>query len=145
MVQVSRTFKVNRPIEAVAAYLRDFAHAADWDPGTQRCERIGHDPVSVGTQWHNDTKLFGISTSLIYTLTVDQPDHVVLTGDNKSVTSTEDLRLRAIDERRTEVTYNANLKFNGFAKITDPLWQLGFNRLADEVPGQMTRAIETAV
>ncbi len=47
MVDVSRTFTVRRPLDEVVAYLRDFANAVDWDPGTQKCERIGADVVVI--------------------------------------------------------------------------------------------------
>ncbi|MCH5642913.1 MULTISPECIES: SRPBCC family protein [unclassified Gordonia (in: high G+C Gram-positive bacteria)] len=144
MVDVSRSFTVERPLAEVAAYLRDFANAVDWDPGTQSCEQIGTDPISRGTKWHNESRLFGISTTLVYELTRDDTDHIVFTGTNKTATSTEDLSLVSVDDRHTEVTYHAHVDFNGLARLADPLAQLGFNRLAQTVPPQMTRAIEKA-
>ena len=37
MIEVERTFDVDRPVEVVVDYLKDFANAEEWDPGTQSC------------------------------------------------------------------------------------------------------------
>ena len=37
VVDVSRTFTVRQPREVIVAYLRDFSHAEQWDPGTVEC------------------------------------------------------------------------------------------------------------
>ncbi|STQ62230.1 Polyketide cyclase / dehydrase and lipid transport [Gordonia bronchialis] len=144
MVDVTRSFPVQRPIEEVVAYLRDFANAVEWDPGTQSCEPISTGAIGVGSRWHNETKLYGISTTLTYELTRDDPDHLVFTGTNKTATSTEDLSFVSLDSGHTEVTYHAHVDFNGAARLADPLAQLGFKRLAPEVAEQMKRAIENA-
>ncbi|MDY6808992.1 MAG: SRPBCC family protein [Actinomycetota bacterium] len=141
MVDVSRTFTVQRPRDQIVAYLRDFAHAVEWDPGTQACEQIGTDPVAQGTQWHNESKLFGMSTSLTYELTTDRPDHLVFTGRNKTATSVDDMSFHAADADSTEITYRAHVQFNGLARLADPVAQLAFQRLAGTVPEQMTRVL----
>ncbi|MCF3940838.1 SRPBCC family protein [Gordonia tangerina] len=141
MVDVSRTFTVPRPRDEVVAYLRDFANAVEWDPGTQTCEQIGTDPVNEGTRWHNESKLFGMSTTLTYELTADAPDHLVFTGRNKTATSVDDLSFRAENATSTVITYRAHVEFNGLARLADPIAQLAFQRLADTVPTQMTRVL----
>ncbi|SDU71741.1 SRPBCC family protein [Gordonia westfalica] len=141
MVEVSRTFIVEQPIDTVVAYMRDFANAVDWDPGTQRCEQIGTDPIELGTRWHNESHLYGISTSLTYELTRDDPDHLVFTGTNKTATSVDDLSFRADGPSRTSMTYRAHVTFNGLARLADPLAQLAFNRLADSVPRQISTVL----
>lgn len=140
MVEVSRTFTVARPVVDVVAYLRDFAHATEWDPGTQRCERIGVDPIGLGTRWHNTSKLYGISTELTYELTRDDPAHLTFTGRNKTATSVDDMTF-APDGADTRITYRAQVDFHGVARLADPLAQLAFNRLADTVPKQMTSVL----
>ena len=37
MVDVTRKFTAEVPIEKAAAFLRDFANAPTWDPGTESC------------------------------------------------------------------------------------------------------------
>ncbi|MFW0793067.1 SRPBCC family protein [Gordonia sp. CPCC 205515] len=140
MVEVSRTFTVARPLDDVVAYLRDFANAREWDPGTQRCEQIGVDPIALGTQWRNTSKLYGISTELTYELTRDDPAHVTFTGRNKTATTVDDLTFTA-DGNDTRITYRAQVDFHGLARLADPVAQLAFNRLADTVPKQMTEVL----
>ena len=53
MVQVERSLTVRTPVERVVAYLADFAHTEEWDPGTVSCTRTGEGPIVVGARWHN--------------------------------------------------------------------------------------------
>ena len=68
MVQVSRTFTVRQEQEKVVAYLRDFANATQWDPGSVSNVQISDGPVGVGTVWHNTSSLAGAKPELDYTL-----------------------------------------------------------------------------
>ncbi|GAB91932.1 SRPBCC family protein [Gordonia rhizosphera] len=141
MVDVARTFTVEQPSHVIVAYLRDFANAVEWDPGTQRCEQVGADPIGVGTRWHNVSKLYGITTELTYELTVDDPDRLVFVGANKTATTSDDLSVRVLPDNRTSVTYHAQVRFNGVARAVNPIAQLAFNRLAESVPRQMTEVL----
>lgn len=58
MTTVSRTFIVAPQPQTVIPYLADFAHAEEWDPGTERCVRNDAGPV-VGSSWHNTSKIAG--------------------------------------------------------------------------------------
>jgi carbon monoxide dehydrogenase subunit G len=130
VVHVSRTFTVDAPAEAVTAYLADFGHAEQWDPGTQSCTRIGTGPVEVGTTWHNVSKVLGRETELEYRLEELEPGHIVLVGRNKTATSTDDITVRP-DGERSEVTYDATVELHGLAKLGAPIMQVEFNRLGD--------------
>ena len=57
MVSVSRTFTVDKPVEAVIAYLADFTNAEQWDPGTVTCVPVDDSPVQVGKLWKNTSKI----------------------------------------------------------------------------------------
>ncbi len=130
MVHVSRTFTVDAPADAVTAYLADFSHAEQWDPGTQSCTRIGAGPVEVGATWHNVSKVLGRETELEYRLEGLEPGHIVLVGRNKTATSTDDITVRP-DGDRSEVTYDATVELHGMAKLGAPIMQVEFNRLGD--------------
>lgn len=141
MVDVQRTFTVTADKEKVRAFLRDFAHATEWDPGTQSCVQSTPGPVALGTKWDNTSKIAGISTELVYELTRDDSEHIVLTGTNKTATSVDDIRFEAEGDK-TVVTYHAHVVFNGAAKLADPIVKLVFLRLADETEKQMTTTLE---
>jgi carbon monoxide dehydrogenase subunit G len=140
VVHVSRTFTVDAPAEAVTAYLADFGHAEEWDPGTQSCTRIGAGPVEVGATWHNVSKILGRETELEYRLDELEPGHIVLVGHNKTATSTDDITVRP-DGERSEVTYDATVELHGLAKLAAPIMQVEFNRLGDLTVTGIQRAV----
>lgn len=142
MVQVQRTFVVRKPIDVVVTYLRDFAHAEQWDPGTQKCEQTTAGPIGVGTEWHNESKLFGIGTELTYRMVADEPGRVTFEGTNKTARSVDDLTFTASGSESTEITYVADITFNGAAKLVDPLAKLAFERVGNQVVPSMTTALE---
>lgn len=143
MVDVSRTFTVSRPRAEVVAYLRDFANATAWDPGTVECTQETPGEIGLGTRWHNKSKLYGISTELTYELVRDDADHVVFSGSNKTATTSDDLSFADADGGGTTITYRALVDFHRFAFIGEPLFGFIFGRLADSVPKQMTEVLES--
>lgn len=131
MVAVSRTFVVDQPVDTVVAYLADFAHAEQWDPGTVSCTQTSPGPVQVGTTWHNTSKIAGITTELEYALERLEPGKVVLVGRNDTATSTDTITV-VPHERGSEVTYDAHVELKGVAKVGAPVVRLVFEHLGDE-------------
>ncbi|WP_328455983.1 MULTISPECIES: SRPBCC family protein [unclassified Amycolatopsis] len=141
MVQVERTVTVATPVEQVAAYLADFAHTEEWDPGTVRCTRTDAGPVAVGARWHNVSEFRGKETELDYRLTRLDPDHVTFVGENKTATSTDDFTLTSGPDGTT-VHYQATIVFHGVAKLASPLLKREFEHLGDDVVPALTAALE---
>jgi carbon monoxide dehydrogenase subunit G len=143
MVDVTRTFTAAVALDKAAAFLRDFSNASAWDPGTESCTQVSDGPVAVATQWHNVSKLFGVTTELTYTLVTDEPDHVVLEGKNKTATSVDDITLTAEGPASTRIDYHAHVEFNGAAKVAGPFLKAGFEaKVAPETVEKMTAALE---
>jgi carbon monoxide dehydrogenase subunit G len=141
MVQVQRTFTVHKPTDVVANYLKDFARAEEWDPGTRTCRRVDDGPVAVGARWLNVSEFKGKETELTYQLARMEPGHLVFVGKNKTATSTDDLTLTAVPEG-TSITYRATIVFHGLAKLADPFLKREFERLGDAVVDSMTTAVD---
>jgi carbon monoxide dehydrogenase subunit G len=140
MVQVKRTFTVGKPADVVADYLKDFARAEEWDPGTVTCTRIDDGPVAVGARWRNVSEFRGKETELTYQLTRMEPGHLVFVGENKTATSTDDLTLTPAPEG-TSITYQATIVFHGLAKLADPFLKREFEKLGDAMVETMTTAV----
>ncbi|MFI7118730.1 SRPBCC family protein [Amycolatopsis sp. NPDC049868] len=119
MVHVHRTITVRTPAQTVVGYLRDFAHAESWDPGTVSCTRTDTGPIAVGARWHNVSEFRGKKTELTYRLDRLEPDRIVFVGSNKTATSTDDLTISEQDGTTT-VSYHATIEFHGLAKLADP-------------------------
>ncbi|MBC8090757.1 MAG: SRPBCC family protein [Pseudonocardia sp.] len=140
MVHVIRTFTVDRPAPTVLAYLSDFAHAEQWDPGTQSCTRVDDGPIRVGATWHNVSKILGKSTELEYRLEQLDDEHLVLVGRNKTATSTDDITV-VPHELGAEITYEATVELHGVAKLGSPIMQLEFDKLGDETVSGIRDAV----
>ncbi len=143
MVDVERKLTVRTPAEAVVGYLKDFANAEQWDPGTVSCVRVGDGggaPIGVGTRWHNVSKFRGRETELDYRLDRLEAGRVVFVGTNKTATSTDDFTVTGGTDG-TVVTYHANIVFHGLAKLADPFLKKEFEKLGDEVVRTMTEAL----
>jgi carbon monoxide dehydrogenase subunit G len=141
MVHVQRTFTVEPPVEAVIDYLKDFAHAEQWDPGTVSCTREGAPgPVTVGTTWHNVSKVKGRETELTYRLDRLEAARLTFVGENKTATATDDITFRATDAG-TEITYDSDIVFHGVAKVADPFLHGEFEKLGDETVEKLTAVL----
>lgn len=140
MIQVERRFVVSARLAEVIDYLKDFSHAEEWDPGTERCVRTDSGEIRVGSTWHNVSRFRGRTTELDYRLAALAEDQLTFVGNNRTATSTDDLTFRAAGTG-TSVNYRATIQFHGLAKLADPLMQRVFNRIADETVDQMTRVL----
>jgi carbon monoxide dehydrogenase subunit G len=142
VVDVERTFTVAKPIGTVVDYLKDFAKAEAWDPGTVSCTPLGEGPVAVGSRWHNVSKFKGRETELTYRLTRLEPQRLTFVGENKTATSTDDLTFTTVDGG-TSITYHANIVFHGLAKLADPLLKHEFEKLGDSTVKSMTGTLNS--
>jgi carbon monoxide dehydrogenase subunit G len=143
VVDVERNFTVNKPIGTVVEYLKDFAKAEAWDPGTVSCEPLAAGPVAVGTRWHNVSKIKGKETELTYELTRLEPGRLTFVGKNKTATSTDDLTFAAAEGGGTAITYHADIVFHGLAKLADPLMKHEFEKLGDSTVQSMTDTLNS--
>ena len=151
MVDVERKITVHTSADAVVGYLKDFANAEQWDPGTVSCVRVGSGepdggggaiggPIGVGARWHNVSNFRGRETELDYRLDRLEARRVVFVGTNRTATSTDDLTITE-EPGGTVITYHANIVFHGLAKLADPFLKWQFEKLGDEVVGTMTTAL----
>ncbi len=140
MSTVSRTFRVDISPEIVVPYLADFTHAEQWDPGTVRCVRNDHGPVTVGSSWHNTSKIAGISTELTYTLEQLTDERIVLVGRNDTATSTETIDIAAMGTG-SNIRYTNDLQFKGIARLAAPLAKLIFEKLGNDTEKQLVETL----
>ncbi len=141
MAHVNRVQIVAVAPEVAVAYLRDFSHAVEWDPGTVSCTRTSTGAIGLGSTWRNVSKFLGRETELEYELTVDEPDRLVFTGKNRTATSVDDIRLTP-EGLGARLEYDATVTLNGLARLTDPVVQLAFNRIADPTVQQLAETLE---
>ncbi len=139
MVHVERSFVVLPSVEEVVGYLKDFAHAEAWDPGTVRCTRDGAEaPIAVGTKWHNVSKVRGKETELSYRLERFESNRLTFVGTNKTATSNDDMTFESVAGGGTRITYKSDITFNGIFKLADPFMCKEFEGLGDQTVEKMS-------
>lgn len=141
MPTITRTFTVSTPPAVVLDYLEDFARAEEWDPGTVHCRRTSQGPIVVGSTWHNESKILGVSTELDYVLTVRTDDRVVFEGRNKSAKTADDITVRPQDGG-SQITYRAVIAMQGAAKLSSPVMKLVFEWIGAKTVRQLSDALE---
>ena len=141
-VDVERTFTVASSPEGVVEYLRDFARAEQWDPGTVSCTRLDDGPVEVGARWRNVSTFLGRKTELVYELTRDEPNGLRFVGRNDTATATDDITITAgATPGTTRIAYHAHLEFNGVAKIGAPVAKIALEKLGTETEKSLIRVL----
>lgn len=142
MATVTRTFDVRPEPAVVVDYLKDFSNAEEWDPGTESCTRTDSGPITVGSTWHNTSKIAGVSTELVYTLEQLTHDTIVLVGRNDSATSTDTITVVPHPEGSgSRVTYEAHIEMKGAAKLADPVMKLVFEKIGSDTEDDMTTVL----
>lgn len=144
MTTVSRTFTVSPPPSVVIGYLQDFGNAEQWDPGTQRCTRLDEGPIRVGSRWHNESKIAGMSTELVYELIELAGDRIVFEGRNDSATSTDTITV-VPHGSGSEVTYEAVIEMKGAAKLATPLVKVVFEKIGTDTEEDLTNVLNGLV
>lgn len=140
MPSAERTFTVTAPPNVVVNYLKDFGHAEEWDPGTEKCTPNQPGPVQVGSSWHNVSKVAGVSTELTFRLSELTGDKIVLVGENDTVRTTDTITVTSSGSG-SEVNYHADLELHGAAKLATPIAKIGFEKLGNDTEKLMTEAL----
>jgi len=140
MPTASRTFAVTPPPEIVVAYLKDFHHAEQWDPGTRTCERIDRGPVAEGSFWRNVSKIYGVTAELTYKLEELTDSKMVFVGENQLTREIDTITVEAKDGG-SMITYVADLEMHGSAKLLSPVMKLVFEKMAGDTERQMASVL----
>jgi carbon monoxide dehydrogenase subunit G len=140
MAKIRREVAVEKAPAQVVAYLKDFSHAQQWDPGTLACSRLDDGPVREGSTWRNVSRFLGRQAELTYRLERALPDRLTFVGTNHAARSVDDLTFTATGTG-TRITYTADIRLQGAARLADPLVRLALERMAGKVTAQMRQVI----
>ncbi len=139
-MRITRTVMSPRAISEVFAYLSDFTSTTEWDPGTISTTLVSGDG-GVGTVYANTSRFNGRQAALTYRVTALVPNALVrLEGENKTIHATDTM---TFDESAhgTSVTYDANFRFKGLARLAAPFLGRAFKKLGDEAEAGLRRAL----
>lgn len=140
MTEISRTFTVDPAPSVVLDYLKDFSNAEEWDPGTEKCDRLDQGPVTVGSRWRNTSKIAGVSTELEYELRELTDSKIVFVGTNDTATSTDTITVVPWGSG-SEITYDADIELKGAAKLATPVVKLVFEKIGSDTEDDMVAVL----
>lgn len=136
MPTVERTITVERPVEAVWAYLTDFTTTEQWDPPTVSTVRTSGDG-GLGTTYHNVSRLLGREVEVDYEVVQYEPYRVFeLTGTARGMDLRDTLTFDAGPETTT-LSYRSEFSPHGAAKLATPLLAGGIELLGTRVAASL--------
>jgi carbon monoxide dehydrogenase subunit G len=142
MARYRTTIESTKSPEEAFDYLAEFSNARDWDPGIVEATNLTADPVGPGSRFRLVARFLGRRVPLEYRITeFERPTRVVLSADDGSVRSTDEIRVAAADGG-TRVTYEADLRLKSpVGTLVDPVLALVFRRIG----GRAADGLRTAL
>lgn len=140
-MEIQRTVETAADPATVFAYLSDFTHTTEWDPGTVRTTLIQGDG-GPGTTYKNISRFLGRETELTYEVLERTAEQAYrLRGDNKTVTSRDSMAFAPTPGGGTKVVYTAAFEFHGPAKLITPLLSPFLTKLGNEAEKGLREAL----
>jgi carbon monoxide dehydrogenase subunit G len=139
-MRLHKTVVIDKPRDAVFAYLSDFTTTTEWDPGTVVTVNQ-HGDGGAGTTYLNTSTFLGRMTQLTYVVSEFIPgERIRLRGENKTVIAVDTMTFRSVDAG-TEVTYTAEFTFKGPSRLLARLLRPAFERLGEQAQTGMREAL----
>ncbi len=135
MTVVRETIEVAVPLEEAFDAVADFSSAEGWDPGVISAARIvdgAESPSGVGARYRLSVTFNGRESQMTY-VTTDyvRPTRVVLEGDGPRITATDTMGFEPTADGGTRITYEADLRLKGLAKVATPLLKRPFDLMGE--------------
>lgn len=144
MTRLNERIETSLPIEEAFAYLADFAHSKEWDPGVASATRIDEGDLAVGARYRLGIRRGDRVTPMEYVVTAfEPPTRVVLAGEGSGVTAVDEIRF----ERRpggegSVVDYTADIRLQGLRRIAEPFLGGMFRSIAQDAADGIERTLE---
>lgn len=142
MANYTATIHSPMPVEQTFDYMADFSNAAEWDANTVSSECLNGDPGRVGARYEVVTGFGGRELTLTYETTEYTPHERVVLVSGTGLAAIEDVMTFAATPEGTEITYQANVKPRGLAKVLDPLFGLIFRPVGDRAAESMRKTLQ---
>jgi carbon monoxide dehydrogenase subunit G len=128
--------------EAAFDYIADFANAAEWDPGTERSERVDAGPVGAGARYRLDVRIGSRIAPMEYRITAfERPHRVVLEGTGSGVTALDEIRFAPKGEG-SRIDYTADIRLGGLLRLVQPFLRRAFERVGRDAASGMRQTLD---
>lgn len=130
MANYRMSIQSNMPQERLFKYMATFSNAVEWDPEVASAR--GDDPgqLGLGSLFHLDLRVRKGTTPFIYKIVeFESPSCVVLEAITKTFFARDTIKVHKIDDKTSELDYEATLRMRGFAAILNGLLFIPFRRV----------------
>jgi len=118
-------------VDEAFSFMSDFSNARIWDPSVTFARRLDTGEVALDSQFELTVGFAGRSQVMHYRVTTFQPARrVVFTSSTSALESVDTLTFEPRG-RGCEMTYRAELRFKGSARVANPLLAVLFRRLGN--------------
>lgn len=139
MPQLREVIEVPADPKRVFDAVADFSNSASWDPGVLAAGRIREGdpaPDGVGAAYELTVTFRGRASGMTYRTTeYERPTKVVLQGVGPRIAATDTIEFEPLQDGGTRITYIADLRLIGLAKVAEPF-------LGKEFEAMGSRALE---
>ncbi|MDX2390765.1 SRPBCC family protein [Streptomyces sp. NPDC054904] len=113
------TVEIDRPVEAVFAYLADGRNDPEFSPRVQRITKVPEGPTAVGTVFRSTVKDAGMKTGREFRITAIEPPGLIRwTEQSKNLVTAEGgYDLEPLPDGRTRVRVFNTLEGHGVGKL----------------------------
>lgn len=114
MITLQEKIRIARPIADCFRYLADFSTSEQWDPGVYRAVKLTPGAPAAGSEFDLILNSAGRRVPMRYRLLkLEPPYRIELRGEGEGFSAHDIIRLRPLGHDRTEVDYQAELRFDG--------------------------------
>lgn len=142
MITVDETVQTTLAPAAAFAYLSNFEHTSEWDPGTPVTEKRSDGPVAVGTRYHAEAEFRGKRQPVEYVVTELTGSSITLRGENTTVVSVDTITVTA-SGAGSSVRYKAEFTIKGWKRLAEPFVKGTFHGLAQPAVDGMKRKLDS--
>ena len=131
-MRYAREIEVPTPPGETFAYLADFTHAAEWDPGIAEARRLTPEPTAVGSRFEVIAVFRGNRQRFEYVVTAfEDGERIALRGEGEKALSDDVITVAAAADG-TRVGYEADLRLKGVFRVAEPFLRATFARMGDD-------------
>ncbi len=129
MIKVSSSIIIERPVEAVWAYVSNFENDPQWWTGILKSEIISDIKEGIGTVYRQDAVFMGTRFESIFEVTeYDPPHHLTLTTTKSLIPFVAKFWFEPADGGKTRLTMDSIVEAGGIFRVIKPLFTVILRR-----------------
>lgn len=131
-MRYAREIEVPKPVDETFAYLADFTHTAEWDPGIAEARRLTPAPTAAGSRFEVVALFRGKRQRFEYVVTAyEEGRRIALRGEGEKAIS-DDVIVVSPSNGGTRIGYEADLRLKGVFRVAEPFLRSTVERMGND-------------